>query len=760
MKKTVSIQISGILFHIDDDAYAVLDTYLQSIRAHFASFADSAEIVDDIERRIAERFSESLRPGKQTIGMPDVNALIATMGTVQDIAAFESDGGPSPAHAHTKEEESGPDESTAKEEQDEPRGGRRPRRLYRDPSDRVLGGVAAGIATYFGIDPVIVRILFVVAAILLHGIGILVYVILWIAVPEARTPTQRMEMAGDPVTISGLRENLDQSTRIYELKGFTSVRASGGIRILVREDKEYRVAARGTARDLESLQLTVTGHELRIQRGNKSWFGFIFHGFRGLVIEISAPVMHSVHAEGASQADVEGFHGEKLELIAKGASKLRATTRAKHVRLEAEGASAVTLNGEGESIHLRAAGACSANASGFRAKRATFDVAGACSASVFATESVDGHVTGASAGKYYGKPHTVTATASGASSLKGEQGVREPDYEAAYEEYRKTPVLIRFFRKLVRGIFKIAGALVMTAATLALFVLLYVTVMTVKTGMLPFHLGSIGHSGYGPFVLAVFFLAAFIPVLAVMAIGKIMARAGRPFHGGRFVGGLLGWSVVLAALIALFAPPLPFYSTEPSYTTMTNLTNLAPAFEGVAADGTDIVHITTGETYQVIAQGEQKDLDNLRTGVKDGMLTFEHLERKKFCPFCRWHPMVFTVRMPAIARIDLDGVASVDALVTSGSNMLTVHLDGASLLTLFGSGTLLDASTDGIAHLAAGGLNVDTAQVSVSGVSRIDLGTANRITGSVKDVSRLTYHGRPSVLQVRSEDVSRIESRE
>jgi phage shock protein C len=128
--------------------------------------------------RIAELFTERLNPAGQVITMHDVEEAIKVMGDPQEI--------------------SGADE--------QPRGARErtygPRRLYRDPDDRMIGGVCGGLAAYLGLDPVIVRILFILF--LIFGIGFLVYLILWIVVPEARTTAQKLEMRGDTVNASNI----------------------------------------------------------------------------------------------------------------------------------------------------------------------------------------------------------------------------------------------------------------------------------------------------------------------------------------------------------------------------------------------------------------------------------------------------------------------------------------------------------------------------------------------------------------------------
>ncbi len=184
MNKTISITISGQLFHIEEEAYKRLDEYLRSIRQHFSTFEGHEEIVADIEARIAEHFEERLT-GKQVLSVADVDDLILNMGTVNDFAEFEGEGG--------------------KQDREEER--KRTKKLYRDPDDKILGGVAAGLAAYFGLDTTLVRLIFVVA-VLTGGWGILLYLILWIVTPEASTTAEKAHMRGEPVTLSSIEQKI------------------------------------------------------------------------------------------------------------------------------------------------------------------------------------------------------------------------------------------------------------------------------------------------------------------------------------------------------------------------------------------------------------------------------------------------------------------------------------------------------------------------------------------------------------------------
>ncbi len=186
MKKALQISIAQTLFTIEEDAFAVLDSYLAKVKAHFASTAECDEIVADIESRIAEQLLESKH---KVITLPTVETVLKAMGGVEEF-------GDEPASAH-----SAPPESAKK-------------RLYRSSDDVLIAGVASGIATYIGIDPLWTRIAFFVLA-LFNGLGVLLYLILWFVMPEAKTASQKLEMTGSPVNLATLSETVKE--RVSEI---------------------------------------------------------------------------------------------------------------------------------------------------------------------------------------------------------------------------------------------------------------------------------------------------------------------------------------------------------------------------------------------------------------------------------------------------------------------------------------------------------------------------------------------------------------
>jgi len=180
MKKTFTVNLGNMVFSIDDDAYLVLKDYLDSIEEYFSADRDKEDIMNDIEGRLSEIFSSLTNPGKQVINLKDIDHVISIMGDPREIGGNE------------KKSQAGYKSEYVT----------RPRRLYRDPDDRVIGGVCGGLGAYFDIDPLIIRIIFIILFFVFFGL--IIYLVLWIAVPEARSTAQKIEMRGDPVNVSNI----------------------------------------------------------------------------------------------------------------------------------------------------------------------------------------------------------------------------------------------------------------------------------------------------------------------------------------------------------------------------------------------------------------------------------------------------------------------------------------------------------------------------------------------------------------------------
>jgi len=189
MNKTIIININGTVFHIEEDAYEILKNYMTDVKRHFFDSADSLEITTDIENRVAELFTEILtRENKQVIVEQDVRSVIAQMGTVEDFETETRDSGSETSAAYGSEASH--------------------RRLFRDPDDHLVAGVCAGIANYFDVPAVWIRLAFAITF-LFFGTGFFLYIILWIIVPKAVTRADRMVMRGEPLDLQGFKRNFE-----------------------------------------------------------------------------------------------------------------------------------------------------------------------------------------------------------------------------------------------------------------------------------------------------------------------------------------------------------------------------------------------------------------------------------------------------------------------------------------------------------------------------------------------------------------------
>lgn len=175
MKTTVSVNISGILFYLEEDAYEKLKNYILEISRRFEGYPEKKEILEDIEYRIAELFKERINERKQAITINDVYDVIRIIGQPSDI------GGRDASYERKYNKDWGNYES---------------KRLYRDVDGNVLGGVCSGLGYYFNMDAYILRIIFLVAFIV-FGFGILLYILMWIIIPGAYSREQKREMKGE-----------------------------------------------------------------------------------------------------------------------------------------------------------------------------------------------------------------------------------------------------------------------------------------------------------------------------------------------------------------------------------------------------------------------------------------------------------------------------------------------------------------------------------------------------------------------------------
>ena len=189
MKKTLNINIGSRVFNIDEDAYDLLSKYLESIKTYFKKIEIDEDIFEDIENRISEKFN-SKSESRQSLNLNDVGSIIEQMGTLDDFKEAYDD-------FEINEPKKQSQESSKKENK---------KRIYRNSSDKVIAGVASGLANYFGLDPIIFRLIFIAS--LFTGFGFIAYLIFWIGIPENESgrinENKRLYRDGDNKILGGV----------------------------------------------------------------------------------------------------------------------------------------------------------------------------------------------------------------------------------------------------------------------------------------------------------------------------------------------------------------------------------------------------------------------------------------------------------------------------------------------------------------------------------------------------------------------------
>ncbi len=195
MKKTLTVNLANTVYHIDEDAYHILQSYFEKLRKHFTHEKDAEEIMSDIEARVGELFNERLSYGMQVISEKEVNEIIVIMGSPND---FDNS-----TNETTGTQETSDNQSTSEGKKfDEPQ--KVTKRLYRDTEDAFLGGVCNGLSIYLNIDVVFVRLFFVLF-IFAWATTIPIYIVMWIVIREAKTAAQKLEMRGEAPTIENIK---------------------------------------------------------------------------------------------------------------------------------------------------------------------------------------------------------------------------------------------------------------------------------------------------------------------------------------------------------------------------------------------------------------------------------------------------------------------------------------------------------------------------------------------------------------------------
>jgi phage shock protein PspC (stress-responsive transcriptional regulator) len=196
MNKTVNINLGGVFFHIDEDAYQKLSRYFDAIKRSLSNTSGQDEIIKDIEMRISELLSEKQKTDKHVVTIKEVDEVIEIMGQPEDYIIEEENNAKNYSNESIKNS----------------------KKLYRDKEKGLIGGVATGLGHYFRIDAIWIKIIFLLFIIVGYGTGILAYIILWIVMPEAKTTSEKLEMTGEPVTISSIEKKVREEFDIVSEK--------------------------------------------------------------------------------------------------------------------------------------------------------------------------------------------------------------------------------------------------------------------------------------------------------------------------------------------------------------------------------------------------------------------------------------------------------------------------------------------------------------------------------------------------------------
>ena len=282
MEKTFTINISGSVFHIEEDAFEKLQDYLQLLKRFFETQKGGQEILQDIESRIAELLQEKINEGQEAVTGEWVDEVMQRMGKPEDFMDQDQT-------------------ENAETLATEVKGEKTKKRMYRDSENRVLGGVCSGMSAYFNIDPVFLRILFVLLVFVGVGISAIVYLILWIVVPKARTTAQRLEMRGEDATISNIQKTVQEE--VNEVKNsFSKMNRSESVQ---RGKEIANKAGQATVQVAKGL-----GRVIAVFFGSL----FILTGFLGFVaamvsLAVGGSVFHSSVSGMNSGVDLNGLLG-------------------------------------------------------------------------------------------------------------------------------------------------------------------------------------------------------------------------------------------------------------------------------------------------------------------------------------------------------------------------------------------------------------------------------------------------------------------
>lgn len=213
MNKTLTINLGGRIFHVDESAYQLLYDYLYNLRHAFEKQEDGEEIVNDLENRLAELLQENLNDKQEVVTTAIVENSIKKLGKPEEISGEQPEPDTEEKKTEEKKEEDTPTDKDQPKEESKTESAQTDtgtdnqtasKRLFRDPDNRILGGVAGGLALYFNWDPTLIRLLLVVLLFVGYGTLVPIYLVCWLVIPQAKTAADKLNMRGRPVTMENI----------------------------------------------------------------------------------------------------------------------------------------------------------------------------------------------------------------------------------------------------------------------------------------------------------------------------------------------------------------------------------------------------------------------------------------------------------------------------------------------------------------------------------------------------------------------------
>lgn len=224
MKKTISVNLANRNFYIEEDAYHMLDDYIKSIREHFRSLDPDGEVAQDFENRLSELFDEKMRMGYNVISVRMASEVIRQLGEVED---FADEGLQATESGASEDEFVGENNFTNSESSTKSQyahfsdqtDSKEPRKLFREPRGKWLGGVLSGLAEYVDTDPMLLRLIFIILVFTpIHFVVVVLYIAAWIFLPTAKTAADRLAMEGKKVTSENLWTKISEDSNV-EIQG-------------------------------------------------------------------------------------------------------------------------------------------------------------------------------------------------------------------------------------------------------------------------------------------------------------------------------------------------------------------------------------------------------------------------------------------------------------------------------------------------------------------------------------------------------------